>query len=348
MEKHSSQLDGSKGFGGRFGVEKDRLDKSAHSWQKETTSEEEKEKPKIEAKGGDAKSLRARFENLAKADESESRKRLDAERAKRLEREKLESEQARQAEADRQAKLKEDSSLEMGQKEEAEEKIVHRGGRRDSSSSDEDDDEAEEVPSSPVKSPHAFGRGIGVSVFPVLEQQQKSSGPAAMGVKVAEVPEEELTAAATTVQQTPPSPPAAAVSALATAMTSAIPVQKESEKDEEEENAWKDEPEEKEIEAHQQQQQTQQQTQQQQSPTPELTSNNSTAEVEVSPSTEGQGQAGQSAIALYDYEAAESDEISFDPDDIITEIEQVDSGWWRGRNRAGQVGLFPANYVKLL
>lgn len=42
-----------------------------------------------------------------------------------------------------------------------------------------------------------------------------------------------------------------------------------------------------------------------------------------------------------------SDEISFDPDDIITDIEMVDEGWWRGRCH-GHFGLFPANYVKLL
>nr|XP_055172166.1 hematopoietic lineage cell-specific protein [Nyctereutes procyonoides] len=56
---------------------------------------------------------------------------------------------------------------------------------------------------------------------------------------------------------------------------------------------------------------------------------------------------GISAIALYDYQGEGSDEISFDPDDIITDIEMVDEGWWRGRCH-GHFGLFPANYVKLL
>lgn len=42
-----------------------------------------------------------------------------------------------------------------------------------------------------------------------------------------------------------------------------------------------------------------------------------------------------------------SDEISFDPDDIITDIEMVDEGWWRGRCH-DRFGLFPANYVNLL
>ena len=45
---------------------------------------------------------------------------------------------------------------------------------------------------------------------------------------------------------------------------------------------------------------------------------------------------------------AGEDEISFDPDDIITEIEQIDEGWWRGRAPDGTFGLFPANYVELI
>lgn len=52
------------------------------------------------------------------------------------------------------------------------------------------------------------------------------------------------------------------------------------------------------------------------------------------------------AIALYDYQANDSDEISFDPNDIITDIVQIDDGWWQGKCK-GQFGLFPANYVEL-
>ncbi|XP_006162682.1 hematopoietic lineage cell-specific protein [Tupaia chinensis] len=61
----------------------------------------------------------------------------------------------------------------------------------------------------------------------------------------------------------------------------------------------------------------------------------------------GAGAMGISAVALYDYQGEGSDEISFDPDDVITDIEMVDEGWWRGRCH-GHFGLFPANYVKLL
>ncbi|XP_016371837.1 src substrate cortactin isoform X3 [Sinocyclocheilus rhinocerous] len=55
---------------------------------------------------------------------------------------------------------------------------------------------------------------------------------------------------------------------------------------------------------------------------------------------------GMTAVALYDYQAAGDDEISFDPDDVITNIEMIDEGWWRGVCR-GTYGLFPANYVEV-
>ncbi|XP_048474499.1 drebrin-like b isoform X5 [Rhincodon typus] len=57
---------------------------------------------------------------------------------------------------------------------------------------------------------------------------------------------------------------------------------------------------------------------------------------------------GLCARALYDYQAADETEISFDPDDILTSIEQIDEGWWRGYAVDGSFGMFPANYVELL
>ncbi|XP_051906629.1 drebrin-like protein B isoform X2 [Hippocampus zosterae] len=54
------------------------------------------------------------------------------------------------------------------------------------------------------------------------------------------------------------------------------------------------------------------------------------------------------AKAVYDYQAADDTEITFDPDDIITGIEMVDEGWWRGYGPDGHYGMFPANYVELL
>ncbi|KAJ4924929.1 hypothetical protein JOQ06_003877 [Pogonophryne albipinna] len=55
---------------------------------------------------------------------------------------------------------------------------------------------------------------------------------------------------------------------------------------------------------------------------------------------------GQTAVAIYDYEGEAGDEISFNPDDVITNIEMIDEGWWKGHCR-GRVGLFPAAYVQL-
>uniref|UniRef100_A0A915DII8 Drebrin-like protein n=1 Tax=Ditylenchus dipsaci TaxID=166011 RepID=A0A915DII8_9BILA len=61
--------------------------------------------------------------------------------------------------------------------------------------------------------------------------------------------------------------------------------------------------------------------------------------------------AGQTvrAKALWDYQAEDDTEISFDPEDVITEVEMIHDGWWRGKSpRNGLIGLFPSNYVELL
>lgn len=62
--------------------------------------------------------------------------------------------------------------------------------------------------------------------------------------------------------------------------------------------------------------------------------------------------AGLMARTLFDHEAAEDDEISFDADELITNIEKIDPGWYKGtilgRDGIKRSGLFPANYVKLL
>ncbi|XP_058854769.1 unconventional myosin-Ie isoform X2 [Acipenser ruthenus] len=48
--------------------------------------------------------------------------------------------------------------------------------------------------------------------------------------------------------------------------------------------------------------------------------------------------------ALYAYDAQDTDELSFNADDIIEIIKEDASGWWMGRLR-GKQGLFPNNYV---
>ena len=53
-------------------------------------------------------------------------------------------------------------------------------------------------------------------------------------------------------------------------------------------------------------------------------------------------------MALYDYQAADETEISFDPGQLITHIDQIDPGWWQGLGPDGNYGLFPANYVEVV
>jgi len=57
---------------------------------------------------------------------------------------------------------------------------------------------------------------------------------------------------------------------------------------------------------------------------------------------------GVCAVSLYDYQASDETEISFDPGQIITHIDQIDPGWWQGLGPDGGFGLFPANYVEII
>lgn len=55
-----------------------------------------------------------------------------------------------------------------------------------------------------------------------------------------------------------------------------------------------------------------------------------------------------SAVAEYDYEAAEDNELTFTENDKILNIDFVDDDWWLGElERTGEKGLFPSNYVSL-
>ncbi|XP_068606527.1 LIM and SH3 domain protein 1 [Brachionichthys hirsutus] len=51
--------------------------------------------------------------------------------------------------------------------------------------------------------------------------------------------------------------------------------------------------------------------------------------------------------AVYDYCAADEDEVSFIDGDLIVDVQRIDDGWMYGRvERTGQQGMLPANYVE--
>ncbi|PRD28470.1 UNVERIFIED_CONTAM: Cttn [Trichonephila clavipes] len=281
VEAHPSQTDMKKGFGGEFGIEYDRQDKSAHSFSEVEKPQSSYQKTKVDmVPSTKASSLRARFENMAKAEEEEARKRADEERAKRIAREQKEKELAKKDEEERQRKL----------------------------SLREDYDDFEE-PKEPAVAPTVRTSSVGVPT-PLLQ--------AATTAKTAS-PEQ-------TLQYMPPQPPPEFENE--TVVETKQPIKKV------EEISFLDSPEDAESELFKPPQSYAE-------PAYETLEQ---VDEELYEVPEG---SGMSAVALYDYQAADSDEISFDPDDIITNIEMIDEGWWRGECR-GQIGLFPSNYVQLL
>lgn len=47
---------------------------------------------------------------------------------------------------------------------------------------------------------------------------------------------------------------------------------------------------------------------------------------------------------MFPYKAMNSDELSFEKDDVITILVKEEATWWRGELK-GSTGLFPSNYV---
>ncbi|XP_053352988.1 nebulin [Clarias gariepinus] len=58
---------------------------------------------------------------------------------------------------------------------------------------------------------------------------------------------------------------------------------------------------------------------------------------------------GKTVRAMYDYIAADSDEVSFKDGDVIVNVQSIDEGWMYGTvQRTGKTGMLPANYVEAI
>ncbi|KAH8358532.1 hypothetical protein KR093_000820 [Drosophila rubida] len=365
VEKHESQKDYSKGFGGKFGVQEDRKDKSAVGWdhiekpQKHASQVDHKVKPIIE--GAKPSNLRAKFENLAKNSEEESRKR--AEEQKRL----------------REAKDKRD-------REEAAKQTIVENTPLPS---------AEEARTAPVKGSRTAiqtgrsgGIGNAISAFNQMQSPVTETPPARKEPIV--IPKEparsEPVKAAVVEQPKAATPPPAEVKEIATPMpkvsappdvvpqieieTVATPPSSEPQSPAHVPTAQPT-PDPEPVQQPQQEAQPEPVQQPEAeplyqnqaelkaasplpasvSPTPAANGSQAATEEAIYANSDNLADyledTGTHAIALYDYQAADDDEISFDPDDVVTHIEKIDDGWWRGlcKNR---YGLFPANYVQVI
>ncbi|NXJ00644.1 HCLS1 protein, partial [Psophia crepitans] len=310
-EKHDSQKDYAKGFGGRYGIQKDRVDKSAAGFNEMAapTSSYEKTRPLETGASSGTSTLRSQFENMAKSAEEASRRQAEEDRVRQ---------QARECQAAQRKVSHDNLAMPVSQG-----KQVPRQARET-----QEGEQAEGV---------APERGL---CF--MSRPAGRSGCSYSVGEALERPREETLGEDEEIPPTLPPRPTDLGEELCKIHSQDQPIYSESL---DVGGDYEELPE----------------------PSDYCDSTSGGADYEELPAPLGKLDAiydhggdggkmdngcevkspGTCAVALYDYQGDGDDEISFDPDDTITHIEMVDEGWWRGQCR-GKVGLFPANYVKLL
>ncbi|XP_005188232.1 hematopoietic lineage cell-specific protein [Musca domestica] len=344
-QKHESQVDHKIGFGGKFGVQKDRMDASAVAYddgeKQKVGTNYTKTKPVIE--GVKPSNLRAKFENLAKMTEEENRKKAEEQKRLREAKDKRDREEAAKKVVVENQPLPQSDEAKQPPPKGARSTIVtgREGGignaisafNQMQSPTKEDPPavrkEPIHIPREPVKSVVKESEAKAEEKEPTVEQkvadvvapvEQKVAAPVAPPPDL--IPSIEIDTVATPPQIHSPEPVETVVAASPVAVEEPL---------------------------------YQNQAEVQYSVTetaaaPQKSDAEESQEV-VAATSENLADYIEDtnihAIALYDYQANDDDEISFDPDDVITHIEMIDEGWWRGlcKNR---YGLFPANYVQVI
>ena len=51
-------------------------------------------------------------------------------------------------------------------------------------------------------------------------------------------------------------------------------------------------------------------------------------------------------ISWFDDQAEMNDELTLRVGDVVTEVDKMEGGWWRGR-LGDKIGMFPDNFVKV-
>ncbi|XP_069836051.1 hematopoietic lineage cell-specific protein-like [Dendropsophus ebraccatus] len=328
LQKHSSQQDHSVGFGGKFGVQKDRQDKSAHAWShKEQVELHESQTDYAKGFGGRYgvqtdrvdKSAAGFGEIESPSSAYEKTQPLEAmtSGAQNL-RSRFEN-MAKVAEEENRQKAEEERTRRQKKDKMEREAQVKRETQQSS-----DTDQSQKQPA-PVSVPLPVPR---ISVTPQtpeheISQESEYEAPPVLPPRIPEMMKDVVPSPEPdqddTYEDIPAPPPD--TEEEYEAIPDPPPRQKEEETDDyenmgvavaEQDFLYEELPQEGEIETSKQKR-----------------------------------TSGITAIALYDYEGGGDDEISFEPQDVITDIEMIDEGWWSGSCR-GHRGLFPANYVELM